>query len=648
MEWPIYKKELLITGDIDSSVAICTLWTQRRLIASAITSDMFSVVGNLYSSTRGLDFLIRNLLANPKIYYLVVCGTDGSGSGQGLIDFFNNGIQKEKNEQGKEYWMIKGITKGEIDIEIPEEALVKLRENVKVFDLRNISNPEKIIDFVRQNNLQAKLSPWAEPRIFPKKEVKTTVFPSENEARVIRGKTIAECWLRILKEVTTFGVVSKTQYGNEQKELLDLVAVVSGQDLESIVLPPWFTFNKTELKEYLPKILTGTGFTGVNYTYGQRMRSYFNIDQVQELINKLKQDPGTRSAIINLWDSRKDLYSKSPPCVNHVRARLRNGKLFLTVLIRSNDMFDAWPQNAFGFLYLQKLIVDGVGNCEMGDLTTISGSAHIYDDSWQAAQDLVKSHWHETVTCHRACRDERGNFVIYLENDKIIVEHCSIDGQVLQVFKGDNVSKLMVDISPFVSVIEHAVYLGTELQKAKIALDFGFLYKQDKKLIKIKNMHKKKRLPWDEYFMQIADTVAERATCDRGKSGSLIVRDKRIIATGYVGSPPGQPHCDDVGHMMHEVIDKDGNRSMHCIRTLHAEENAILQAAEYGIAVKGATIYCKMTPCFYCAKRIARVGIKRVVARKRYHSEALSVKLLKEAGIELKILEDEVEKYGNQ
>lgn len=161
-------------------------------------------------------------------------------------------------------------------------------------------------------------------------------------------------------------------------------------------------------------------------------------------------------------------------------------------------------------------------------------------------------------------------------------------------------------------------------------------------------MYDKKRLSWDQYFMQIADTVAQRATCDRGKSGSVIVRDKRIIATGYVGSPPGQPHCDDVGHMMHEVIDENGNRSMHCIRTLHAEENAILQAAEYGIPVKGATLYCKMTPCFNCAKRIARVGITRIVARKRYHTESLSIELLKNADIELQILEDKIEEYGKQ
>jgi len=157
-----------------------------------------------------------------------------------------------------------------------------------------------------------------------------------------------------------------------------------------------------------------------------------------------------------------------------------------------------------------------------------------------------------------------------------------------------------------------------------------------------------KRKNWDEYFMDIADIVAERGTCDRGKSGAVIVINKRIVATGYVGSPPGQPHCDEVGHLMREVIDENGNKSMHCVRTVHAEENAILQAARYGIPLEGGTIYCKMTPCFNCAKMIVSVGIKRVVAKRRYHAEGLSIELFKNAGVELKIIEDKVEEYENQ
>lgn len=159
---------------------------------------------------------------------------------------------------------------------------------------------------------------------------------------------------------------------------------------------------------------------------------------------------------------------------------------------------------------------------------------------------------------------------------------------------------------------------------------------------------KHKRVNWDTYFMKIVEAVADRGTCNRGKSGSIIVINKRIVTTGYVGSPPGQQHCDEVGHLMRENIDEEGNKSMHCVRTIHAEENAILQAAKYGVPLLGGTIYCKMTPCFNCAKMIVSIGIKRVVAKKRYHAEKLSLELFKNAGICLDILEDKIEEYDNQ
>ena len=164
----------------------------------------------------------------------------------------------------------------------------------------------------------------------------------------------------------------------------------------------------------------------------------------------------------------------------------------------------------------------------------------------------------------------------------------------------------------------------------------------------MKKQNKNHRPDWDEYFIDLTRIVAERGTCDRGKSGCVIVRDKKILCTGYVGSPPGMPHCDDAGHLMHSVIDENGNKSLHCIRTIHAEENAILQAAEDGTSVKGGTLYCQMTPCYNCAKKIIRVGIARVVARRRYHADTLSVDLFKQAGVRLEILEDKIEKYKKQ
>lgn len=147
--------------------------------------------------------------------------------------------------------------------------------------------------------------------------------------------------------------------------------------------------------------------------------------------------------------------------------------------------------------------------------------------------------------------------------------------------------------------------------------------------------------------MSIARAVGARATCDRGKSGAVIVRNKRILSTGYVGAPVGLPHCDDDGHLIKEVYDKDGKLHQHCVRTTHAEMNAIVQAARHGVSIEGGTVYCKMEPCLDCAKAIINAGLKRVVCEKKYHGAALSRDFFKQAKIDLVVLNDEFEQYEN-
>ena len=158
-------------------------------------------------------------------------------------------------------------------------------------------------------------------------------------------------------------------------------------------------------------------------------------------------------------------------------------------------------------------------------------------------------------------------------------------------------------------------------------------------------VEKYQRPPWDDYFMELMDTVSKRATCSRGRSGCVIVRDKQVLTTGYVGSPPGLPHCDDVGHLMKKVVDEDGTIKEHCMRTIHAEQNAICQAAKHGVSINGATLYCRMEPCRVCAMLIISTGIKRVVAQRRYQAAEETREMFKQAGVQLDVLEDEFQKY---
>ena len=160
------------------------------------------------------------------------------------------------------------------------------------------------------------------------------------------------------------------------------------------------------------------------------------------------------------------------------------------------------------------------------------------------------------------------------------------------------------------------------------------------------NDSKYKRPSWDDYFMEVANSISKRATCDRGRSGCVIARDKQILVTGYVGSPTGFAHCDEVGHQIKRLTHENGEVTEHCMRTVHAEQNAICQAAKIGVSIAGATIYTRMTPCRTCAMLLINCGIKRVVCERKYHQGAESEEMFAAAGVELDYKFDEVQQYG--
>lgn len=141
------------------------------------------------------------------------------------------------------------------------------------------------------------------------------------------------------------------------------------------------------------------------------------------------------------------------------------------------------------------------------------------------------------------------------------------------------------------------------------------------------------RPSWDDFFVRQLSALAARTTCDRGRSAAIFVRDNDQLAAGYVGSPPGQPHCDDVGHLW----DATGT---HCMRTVHAEQNAMLRALRHGISLRDTTVYCTMTPCFTCAKLMVGVGVYRVVALHRYHDAAHTADLFADAHVALVVMTD--------
>lgn len=133
----------------------------------------------------------------------------------------------------------------------------------------------------------------------------------------------------------------------------------------------------------------------------------------------------------------------------------------------------------------------------------------------------------------------------------------------------------------------------------------------------------------DQYFLNIAEVVATRATCDRAQIGAVLVQDNYLISTGYNGAPHGLPHCDEIGHLM---------ENDHCVRTTHAEQNAIIQAAVHGTSTAGATLYSTHSPCKICAKIILNAHIKRLVVQRLYRDNSI-LEMFQQAGVEFVLLE---------
>jgi thymidylate synthase len=234
---------------------------------------------------------------------------------------------------------------------------------------------------------------------------------------------------------------------------------------------------------------------GVSYTYGDRLRAFGDgaVDQIAAMIDDLRNSRHSRRAVATVWNPERDPRSSNPPCLNLVQARLCDDVLHLTAYFRSHDIYRAWAMNAFGLRALQGLMSEAlhdVAPVRSGDLVIISQSAHIYAHDWEAVNDVLAHHYRPANP--RLVRDPRGSFVISLEppdatmdaGGAIVVRHYTPDGEHLQTLQGASARELGRQLSPYISNVTHAIYLGQELQKAELALRWGKpgAYRQDREL----------------------------------------------------------------------------------------------------------------------------------------------------------------------
>jgi thymidylate synthase len=482
--WPIFQRDKILIGNEKSPLAICTLWSRKEDFL-ALSKDEYSIIGNLYTND-GITYLIKNILANPRIKYIVVCGLDLSGTGESLINFFKYGIDENYKVINSEAF---------IDDSIPKEKIEVLRKNIEVVDLRNEENVlEKIKEISRRLPKEADF--FMEPIFLEEKREVSKSLTSQDVVFRVEGKTLAETWLKILDMVLKFGEVKESEYGIKQKEVLDVIAVVKNIG----EIPEYFPVSQKTLEEYSRQFFTREKPKGVDYTYGERLfglelnlphsvKEYIQpqilkeakiiLNQVDLIIKKLKSKRFTRRAIAVTWRHEIDSISENPPCLIEIIWNVKNDKLHQTCTFRSHDVWGAWIFNAFALRNLQNEIAKEL-KIETGNLIILSVSAHIYENNWEQAENLVKKYQRNKLIEFE--NDPRGYFLIKIENGEIVVEHRLFDGRKSGYeFRGKSAEELYKKIvnENLISKFDHAAYLGKELARAEIALKEGKEYSQE-------------------------------------------------------------------------------------------------------------------------------------------------------------------------
>lgn len=280
--WPKYYPNILKVGNLQSSVGVCTMWTERETVAKFLDKKDYCVVGNLYGQA-GISPLIRNIFAKPTINKIVLWGADLSRSGQSLLNFMKNGVDSE-------YKIINDEKAGMVEREIPMSDLELFRKSVEVINLRGKPTTDliKTVKELKKDAYHQK--PFSKPKEYPLSINKPLTFPSEQIGFRVSNKTVAATWLKVLNSIIRYGRNKKTRYTqtNELKELLNLVAVITNEDPDDFYFPSYLPFTKKDLDTYIPQVLTARQIPGIAYTYGQRLRNNQGVDQIEKMIELLR------------------------------------------------------------------------------------------------------------------------------------------------------------------------------------------------------------------------------------------------------------------------------------------------------------------------------------------------------------------------
>lgn len=428
---PRYQYHAKVEPDNNSlgrhpNIVVVLGWYPLRKFLTKYDETYYATAGNLFDGVAGTQKLLTNLLFNPLITEVVLCNITKE-------DYTKTPCLKAKDT-------------------LQQFVLDNGRPLTDYLNLHVVNSEAQLQETLTHLSCKPVYMESSRPQqILEVKQVVTNIKPAFPIGQTYHAATIEKAHIEMLRRIRNNGVIE----GNLQ-ELISLSVTVTDEYQHL----SWLDTQDKATKDYCLSYIHGSN-SDMSYGYGDRLNTHFGFNQTSEIIQKLKQELSAKSAVLSLFEPQ-DLIKGKSPCLTQIWVRVREGKLHLVAIFRSNDMYRAWKLNAYALRALQIHICDMLGDdVEIGTLTTISFSAHVYEDNYGEIDEVLKAH----TKIEQKYEDAVGNFLINYYDEHIKITHLSPNSEFIKEYSGNNDKLLIKEIVRDIPTIEplHIAYLGREL-----------------------------------------------------------------------------------------------------------------------------------------------------------------------------------------
>jgi thymidylate synthase len=484
---PLYFRDRLTVVNPRGAVGVVTLWSKVDYVAARFReagadldpgTSPIAVFGHLYGN--GLREMLRNLLYNPQIEVLLICGHDRSGSREELENFFALGLEPVRRALVRYRSPEPGVkvaparirgTRRLLDDLVRPEFFIRAPRRVWLGDPGEEATVGRIREF---------FAAWQPPpeadwprRQVPLPQVELHYFPSNPRTHQVVKDTPLEAWMEVLYLLTRFGRRVTLKKG-DRLELQHVKVVVEKPKFEAAEQLRAANFDPERLRRYQADILKGELRPDETYGYGHRLRRHFGLDALAACAARLQEDPEDRKSYVTLWDNPRDLVAKEGrPCLVSLFFRKFEGKLTLGAGYRTHNALDAWLMNVYGLMAIQRWVAEKAG-LKPGALTVVSHSLGLDPRELDRAVAAVGQR------AYKMRLDPMGYFRVSLDGNAILVEH-RFEDVTLKEYRGRTAVGLQHQVAKDLALsdLSHAIYLGRQLARAEAALKEGREFVQE-------------------------------------------------------------------------------------------------------------------------------------------------------------------------